>query len=483
MTIAPGVGTGRGTALPAASAGENLRLTLTYFLPNYLKGVFRSRPRIAALVARADTARRAPETMRRLRRRHGRGPVLVRGAAGPTLLVLDADDARQVLSGPVAVYAVDTWEKVSGFAPVQPESLVASHGRQRIVRRLFNDAVLDTGCPVHRLADRFLRVTGEEAAALLGPGAVAGLRPEALRESFERVGRRCFLGEAAADDEEFSRLLGELLAEANWMGARRWRAGRTRRLRRRMMQRQARYLYEADPRSLAGLFAAAPRGPETAPECQVSHWFMALGALTAVTVQTLALLATHPRHHERVMEEIRAADRTHGPRTVPGFLGMPYLRACVQEAARLWPPVTGLARRTTGETRWRDAVAPGGVNVFVPAAFHARDGERLDYAHRFAPEKWLDGSAERDWAVAPFSRGEAQCSGMELALQLATGFVAELLRGGELAVAGVRLGPGRPLPYAFDTSRLRIGIRAPRTTEAATAEARATESRTPEESA
>ncbi|MFE5870919.1 cytochrome P450 [Streptomyces roseifaciens] len=462
---APGVGTGRGTALPTASAGENLRLTLVYFLPNYLKGVFRSRPRIAALLARADTSRHGLEAMRRMRRRYGRGPVMVRGAAGPTLLVLDADDARQVLSGPVGVYAVDTWEKVSGFAAVQPETLVASHGRQRVVRRMFNDAVLDAGCPVHRLADRFLRVAGEEAAALLGPEAVAGLRPETLREGFERVGRRCFLGEAAADDEEFSRLLAGLLAEANWMGARRWRARRTRRLRRKMMQRQARYLYEADPRSLAGLFAAAPRGPETAPECQVSHWFMALGALSAVTAQTLALLATHPRHHERAMEEIRAADRTHGPRTVPGFLGMPYLRACVQEAARLWPPVTGLARRTTGETRWRDSVAPGGVNVLVPAAFHARDGERIGYAHRFAPEKWLDGTAERDWAVSPFSRGEAQCSGMELGLQLATAFVAELLRGGELAVAGVRLGPGDPLPYTFDTSRLRIGIRAARTPE------------------
>ncbi|MGK5731804.1 cytochrome P450 [Streptomyces sp. URMC 124] len=462
---APGVGTGRGTALPAASAGENLRLTLVYFLPNYLKGVFRSRPRMAALLARADTARRGLEAMRRMRRKYGRGPVMVRGAAGPTLLVLDADDARQVLSGPVGVYAVDTWEKVSGFAAVQPETLVASHGRQRAVRRMFNDAVLDAGCPVHRLADRFLRVAGEEAAALMGPEAANGLRPEALREGFERVGRRCFLGEAAADDEEFSRLLSELLAEANWMGARRWRTRRARRVRRKMMQRQARYLYEADPRSLAGLFAAAPRGPETAPECQVSHWFMALGALSAVTVQTLALLATHPRHHERALQEIRAADRTHGPRTVPGFLGMPYLRACVQEAARLWPPVTGLARRTTGETRWRDSIAPGGVNVLVPTAFHARDGERIEYAHRFAPEKWLDGTAERDWAVSPFSRGEAQCSGMELGLQLATAFVAELLRDSEMAVAGVRLGPGYPLPHTFDTSRLRIGIRTARTPE------------------
>ncbi|MEV6674037.1 cytochrome P450 [Streptomyces sp. NPDC051162] len=453
------VGTERDTALPTASAGENLRLAVVYLLPNYLKGVFRGRPRVAALVARLDAGRHAVDTMRRMRRRHGRGPVMVRGTSGPTLLVLDAEDARQVLAGPVEVYAVDTWEKVTGFAGVQPDALVASHGGQRTVRRAFNDSVLDAGCPVHRLADHFLRVVGEEAAALLGPRALAGLDTAAFRERFDRVGRRCFLGEAAADDEEFSLLLGELLAEANWMGARRWRAARARRTRRRMMQRQARYLAEADPRSLTGLFGGAPRGPETAPEAQVSHWFMALTVVQSATVQALALLATHPRHHERALTEVEAADRKHGPRTVAGFCDMPYVRACVQDAARLWAPVPSLMRRTTAETRWRGAVAPGGVNVLVPAGFHARDGERIDYAHRFAPEKWLDGTAENDWAISPFSRGEAQCSGLELGLQLATGFVAEMLRGGELAVSGVRLSPSRPLPLTFDTTHLRIGVR------------------------
>lgn len=455
----------RDAELPTASAGENLRLTLVYFLPNYLKGIFRLRPRLGSLVAKADAGRRGAETLRRMRHRYGSGPVVVRGTSGPTLLVLDAEDVRQVLAGPVAVYAVDTWEKVSGFASVQPDALVASHGRQRAVRRAFNDAVLDAGCPVHRLADHFLRVVGEEAAALLGPRSVAGLDSDALRECLERAGRRCFLGEAAADDVEFSRLLAELLTEANWLGARRWRAAATRRARRRMMQRQARYLGEADPRSLAGLFAGAPRGPETAPECQVTHWFMALSVVHSAAVQALALLATHPLPYRRALAEVEAADRAHGARTVTGAMQMPYVRACVQEAARLWPPVPSLMRRTTAETRWRGAVAPGGVNVLVPAGFHARDGERIDYAHRFAPEKWLDGTAEADWAISPFSRGEAQCSGMELGLQLATGFVAELLRGGELAAAGVRLSPDRPLPYAFDTARLRIGIRPTRPVE------------------
>ncbi|GHF50687.1 cytochrome P450 [Streptomyces morookaense] len=455
-------GTGGEGGLPVASAGENLRLALVYFLPDHLKGVFRCRPRMARLMARLDPGRRRLEAMRGLRRRHGRGPVVVHGTCGPTLLVLDAEDARQVLSGPVDVYAVDTWEKVNGFAAVQPDALVASHGRQRTARRAFNDAVLDAGCDVHRLAGHFLRVVGEEARRLLGPEAEAGLTADVVRERFERIGRRCFLGEAAADDTEFSRLLGELLAEANWMGARRWRTGRARRTRRTMMQRQSRYLCDADPRSLTGLFRSAPRGPETAPESQLTQWFMALAVVHSAVVQTLALLATHPEHHSRAAAEVADADRRHGPRTVAGFQAMPYVRACIQDAARLWAPVPSLLRRTTAETRWRTAVAPGGMNVLVPAAFHARDDERLDYAHRFAPEKWMDGTAERDWAVSPFSRGEARCSGMELGLLLATGFVAEFLRGGELAVAGVRLTHRKPLPHTFDTTRLRIGYRAHR---------------------
>ncbi|MEV4436486.1 cytochrome P450 [Streptomyces sp. NPDC049585] len=446
-------------ALPAASPGENLRLALCCFLPEYARGIFRTRPRLARLVARTEPERRGAELLQALRRRHGRGPVRVRGLSGPALLVLDAEDVRQVLEGPVALYAVDTREKVRGFAAVQPQSLLASHGRQRTARRAFNDAVLDAGSEVHRLGGHFLRIAAHEARALLGPEAEAGLSQEQLRERIERMGRRCFLGEAAADDLEFSRLLGALLAEANWLGARPRRARRTRRLRRAMMQRQARYLCEADPRSLAGLFRTAPRGPESAPEGQVAQWFMALGLVHAAVVRTLTLLATHPEQHRRAAQEVREADRRHATPTVPGFKDMPYLRACVLDAVRLWPPVPQLLRRTTGETRWRSAVAPGGIDVLVPAGFHARDAERLEHAHRFAPETWLDGSARADWATSPFGRGEARCSGMEVGLLLATGFVAEFLRGGELAVAGVRLGPARPLPYALDTGRLRIGYR------------------------
>ncbi|GHF37962.1 cytochrome P450 [Streptomyces mashuensis] len=451
------------TALPAASRGENLRFRLGYLLPQYLRAALRTRPYAARLVDRLDPDRRGLEQMRELRARHGSGPVLVRGLLGPALLVLDAQDARKVLDGPVALYAVDTREKTAGYAALQPAALAVSHGRQRTARRAFTDAVLEAGVPVHRLGGHFLRVAGEEARALLGPRAEQGLTPDVIGERVERMGRRCFLGEAGADDGELARLLGALLAEADRALGRPWRPARARRLRRSLMRRQARYVCEADPRSLTGLFRLAPKGPETSPEAQLTSWLAALGIVHTTVVQALALLATHPAQHRLAAEEVATADRCQGMRTAAGYEAMPYVRACVLEAARLWPPVPVQTRRTTAETSWRSAVAPAGTELLVPTAFHARDEERLDHAHRFAPDAWLDGSAVRHRAAHPFGVGEARCSGSELALLLATGFVAEFLRGGELAAAGVRMGPRRPLPVSFDTRRLRIGYRAYRT--------------------
>ncbi len=94
----------------------------------------------------------------------------------------------------------------------------------------------------------------------------------------------------------------------------------------------------------------------------------------------------------------------------------------------------------------------------IPVAAQHR-ARRLPHANRFAPDLWLDGSADADWQMNVFSRGGAQCAGRNLALVLGTASLAELLRQGEFELLSPKLVPGRPLPCGINPMNVRFAVR------------------------
>ena len=58
------------------------------------------------------------------------------------------------------------------MAAFQPDALTLSRGDLWRNRRLFAENVLDTGRPLHRLAERFLTVAAEEARDLQSRGTL-----------------------------------------------------------------------------------------------------------------------------------------------------------------------------------------------------------------------------------------------------------------------------------------------------------------------
>ena len=82
----------------------------------------------------------------------------------------------------------------------------------------------------------------------------------------------------------------------------------------------------------------------------------------------------------------------------------------------------------------------------------------MPHANRFAPDSWLDGSADADWQMNVFSRGGAQCAGRNLALQLGTASLAELLRQREFELLDPKLAPNRPLPYGINALNVRFAV-------------------------
>jgi cytochrome P450 len=117
-----------------------------------------------------------------------------------------------------------------------------------------------------------------------------------------------------------------------------------------------------------------------------------------------------------------------------------------------------LVRVTAAETEWHGATLPIGARVLIPVVAHHR-ASRLPHANRFAPDLWLNGSADADWQMNVFSRGGAQCAGRNLALLLGTASLAELLRQREFQLLSPKLAPDRPLPYGINALNVRFAVR------------------------
>jgi cytochrome P450 len=166
----------------------------------------------------------------------------------------------------------------------------------------------------------------------------------------------------------------------------------------------------------------------------------------------LALLATHPTQTGQARTELAGKDLS-GPHDLA------YLRSCVQESVRLWPTTPAILRDAITETTWDDRILPAGTTLVMFAPFFHRDDQRLPYAHRFAPELWLDGRTQDHWSLVPFSAGPAECAGRNLALFAASTLLAALLERHQFRLtSSASLDPRSPLPGTLDPFALRFQI-------------------------
>ncbi|MEA2308570.1 MAG: hypothetical protein QOI65_856 [Thermoleophilaceae bacterium] len=429
--------------LPSASLLENARFNALVVVPNAVKGLFRPRRQAVAALTRAGVDRRAVGLLRGISRSHGPGPVWVRVVKDRALLVLSRDDVRRVLGGSPHPFASDPEGKRKGMTAFQPDALTISRDGAWENRRPFNEAVLDTGRP-HRLTDRFAAVVREEAAELLraADSNEGRLEWDAWHRTLRRITRRVVLGDAAREDESLTELLGELMSEANRM------PGEPSERLPELTERIRRYVDAGEEGSLVSLFAEAPSDEETRVEGQVPHWLFATHDTLAINAfRCLALIASHPRQRAAVESEL-AGDAAGGP----------YLAACLHEAMRLWPTTPMLARETVEDVEWDGATVPAGTQVLIVNTFMHRDPDRHDFADRFAPEAWTDGTAADDWSFNHLSHGPQGCPGSGLALLVGTTLLATLLGERHVRLVEPQLDPERPLPHALDFFALRFEV-------------------------
>lgn len=437
----------RPTRIPTASAADSYTAFSRLIVPTLAKGPILRRPWMVALAERRDLDTRAVRLAQRLHEAYGPGPLLIRNPVRPQALVLDPGHVHRILGTSPETFATRSSEKHAALAHFQPKGSLISHGHARAERRELNERVLDIERPMHRLAERFLRVVDEEARAVVSSAeGDHELGWDAFADAWFRMVRRVVFGDAARDDHELGHMLARLRADANWA----FLKARRERLRARFFERMRRYLDHPEPGTLAAVMAEAHADEIAAPAQQVPQWLFAFDPAGINTFRTLALLASHPEQRQRAHEEIELAG---------GAPELPYLRACALEGLRLWPTTPLVLRQSTQETEWETGVMPAGTGILIYAPYFHRDARNLPYAHRFAPEVWLPERSEDDWPLIPFSGGPARCPGQNLVLMLSSTMLAQLLRRRRFQVLPPgRLDPAAPMPGTLDNYTLRFRV-------------------------
>jgi cytochrome P450 len=167
-----------------------------------------------------------------------------------------------------------------------------------------------------------------------------------------------------------------------------------------------------------------------------------------------ALLDRHRGAREKLLAELASVlgGRTPG---VADVARLPYTRAVVDEAMRLYPPAYIFFRRVKeDDVVCGYRVHRGGVVVMTPMIFHRHPSfwERPD---AFEPERWAQEDRRPRFAFMPFSGGPRQCIGNNFAIlegvlilaTLAQRFTPRLAEGYALEPEyGVTLRPSRGLP-------------------------------------
>ncbi|KAJ4350312.1 uncharacterized protein N0V89_008933 [Didymosphaeria variabile] len=167
-------------------------------------------------------------------------------------------------------------------------------------------------------------------------------------------------------------------------------------------------------------------------------FFVPAGGDTTSTALTAALfyLSRYPECYKRLANEIRNAftsgvEIRHGTK----LSGCTYLRACIDEAMRITPPIATTLWRQLPESDNEQLfvvegqVIPPGTEVGVNIYTMHHNEEYFPDSYCFKPERWLDESLGRKKlmhdAFTPFSIGSRGCGGKAMAYQEASIAIAK----------------------------------------------------------
>lgn len=428
----------------ALSAAETARVLRSVLVPLVAQGAIVRRPRLTAWAERRQTDREARRVLGGLRDRYDGAPLALRLGSRRLVVVTSPEDVHRLLEGTPDPFTAASNEKRGALAHFQPDALLISGPEDRRRRRPFNEAALDAARAVHDDGAVVVAAVERAAAELAREVDAAGaLEADAFAAAWWRLVLEVTFGARARDDLRVVDLLDALRRDGNWS----WFRPRRPWLRAALERRVAEHVARAPSSSLAGRARDADRDETPG---QVPHWLFAFDAAGATTVRALAVASARDDVRRRLVDELAADDGE------PAAL-LPYGRACLLEAVRLWPTTFAVLRDAVRDTEWGGTTVPAGTGFVVVSGFFHRDPGRLVFADDFAPEAWWDGRADADWGIVPFSGGPAACPGRNVVLLVASHLLARLAGLG-LDVERGRYLAHDPLPCTVDHLGLRFVV-------------------------
>lgn len=175
---------------------------------------------------------------------------------------------------------------------------------------------------------------------------------------------------------------------------------------------------------------------------EVSIMMNAGSATTAIAIANVMLqLLKNPDVTRKLVEELDTAledeDASQAVVSYDRVKHLPYLKACLDESLRLFPPTPQALPRETppGGLSIVDNYIPGGVSVGISAHVLHRNEDVFRQADQYIPERWLgtEGKELQPYFLS-FSAGARGCIGRNISYLEQAVVVASLLRRYEFAL-------------------------------------------------
>ncbi|KAK4498619.1 hypothetical protein PRZ48_011278 [Zasmidium cellare] len=151
------------------------------------------------------------------------------------------------------------------------------------------------------------------------------------------------------------------------------------------------------------------------------------------------VLSRNPSIYDKLKSEV--SEMTLGscrPPTLEQLRSMPYLKACIDECLRLYPPVPRNSRTALRHTTLPRGGPPDGTQpLYLSKGTHV--GYQVFSMHRrkdifgadaedFVPERWIDRKLRRGWGFLPFNGGPRICLGQQFTTNQASYVTVRLLQ-------------------------------------------------------
>lgn len=374
----------------------------------------------------------------------------------PALLLNDPAAVRHVLQTSARSWGKDTVQ-YAALARVTGQGLLASAepswiDHRRLAAPAFHHQRLEAVGEQVRAAAR--SAVGVRLPAAVGAGGGTGVVDVAALThtiGLDAVGRALFsadlsgqaqtLLDATSDAAELVVRLGRaILPRAHWTPTR--LNVRLRSTRRRLDAATAEII--AQRRARNGRASTAPHGDDLLgllldsglSDAEVRDELVTMivaghETVAASLAWTFMLLAEHPEVQDRTRAELAAHP---GPVSLVATReALPWTRAVIDEALRLFPPAWALSRRSVRDDVVAGHDVPAGTLAIISPWLVHRRPDPWTAPLAFRPERFLDPGAGRT-AYLPFGQGPRLCIGRELALGEMVMVLDEVLREHRLAV-------------------------------------------------